>query len=477
MAKAMAADLWAEREMVGSRWLRARPASLRATLAVMTVFVTVLAVGVSVALMTLTTLLHRTSQDLAASVENVRLAHDAKTDLLYARASDGPLRIELEGELRRMLDDARLLVRTSREHALLDEAGSRVERYFVAAHDRRAGGEITPLLDAAFEALDALSDENVRQARLAQARSGRWDRVANVLGLATAALTILGSGTLLWWLGARAFRPLLSLARAMERYGRGEHDARAAERGPAELREMSHRFNDMAGALAVQRAAQIAFLGGVAHDLRTPLSSLRVAVTLLDPQRVPADEHRVSKTVRLLERNIARMERMLEDFLDLARIQAGQLELRLGDEDLREIVRDGVALFEPAAGHRLVLSLPADPLRIRCDAVRIGQVVVNLISNAIKYSPAGELVDVRLERRGNHAVLRVIDRGIGISREDQRHVFEPFRRVGPSKGSLPGAGLGLFVVKQIVHAHRGMIEVDSRPGQGSEFRVSLPLAR
>ena len=111
---------------------------------------------------------------------------------------------------------------------------------------------------------------------------------------------------------------------------------------------------------------------------------------------------------------------------------------------------------------------------IRCDPLRIEQVITNLLSNAIKYSPEGGRVDVAVAPQEDGAVISVTDQGLGISEEDQQRLFEPFRRVGLSMETIPGVGLGLFVVRRIVEAHHGRIDVTSARGKGSSFRIWIP---
>jgi signal transduction histidine kinase len=112
---------------------------------------------------------------------------------------------------------------------------------------------------------------------------------------------------------------------------------------------------------------------------------------------------------------------------------------------------------------------------LRCDPLRIEQVVTNLTSNAIKYSPRGGAVDLVLQRNHHEVITTVTDHGVGMTEEDSRRLFEPFRRVGLSAETAPGVGLGLYVAKRIVEAHQGRVEVESKPGQGSTFRVYLPI--
>ena len=165
---------------------------------------------------------------------------------------------------------------------------------------------------------------------------------------------------------------------------------------------------------------------------------------------------------------------MIADFLDAAMIEAGNLELRVESCNLADVVRSAAELFEGSASrHELILALPPSPLQASLDPLRIEQVAGNLISNALKYSPQGGKVEVRLEQRADEVVLAVTDHGLGMSPEDQARLFQPFRR-GLSREDIPGVGLGLFVVRRIVEAHRGRIEVESSPGAGSTFRIRLP---
>jgi signal transduction histidine kinase len=166
---------------------------------------------------------------------------------------------------------------------------------------------------------------------------------------------------------------------------------------------------------------------------------------------------------------------MLGDLLEVAKVEAGELELDLQRHELRALVETTVRMFESASPeHRLETDLPAQPLELCCDALRIEQVLNNLVGNAIKYSPQGGPVRIAARAERDQVVLEVVDRGIGIAPETLPSLFEPFRRGEHRGDGIPGAGLGLFVVRRIVDAHRGTIEVQSTPGQGSLFRVRLP---
>jgi len=179
--------------------------------------------------------------------------------------------------------------------------------------------------------------------------------------------------------------------------------------------------------------------------------------------------------MEVVKRQVHGLDRMIGDLLDTSRIEAGQLELRVKDCDLRAIAQASFDLFNSGSSeYQLKLSLPDDPVHVHCDPLRIEQVINNLLSNAIKYSPRGGRIEVALKRANDQALIWVSDEGVGIAREDLPYIFEPFRRTAASREEVPGVGLGLSVAQRIVRAHGGAIHVESQTGRGSTFRVHLP---
>lgn len=462
---------------------------------VMTASVAVLA-GLSIAgatsLILLTTYLHRTTENMGNAVEGVRVAEALQVDLLLLHrpteslsqlSSGTPRPTEaIEATLRAHLEEARRNAWSPQEQALLTEAERTISEYFLARRSvasltpEQAGRVLGPRLEVALDALDELVTFNVNEARTVQARADRWDQLANLGGICVAALLVLGGGLLLWWLRRFVFRPLLEMSRAMRRFGAGRKRTRAPEAGPAELRDMARTFNEMANSLARQQEEQLTFLAGVAHDLRNPLSALKMSAALVTSGR-PIPEERMQKTMGLVRRQVARLDRMVGDLLDATRIEAGRFELSLEERDARELAAAVVELYQAGGStHDLRLQVPEEPVLLSCDATRVEQVLHNLVSNALKYSQTGSRVDVIIEREGDEALLSVVDRGIGISKEELRTLFAPFRRTGRARDKAPGVGLGLSVARRIVEAHGGRIEVESRPGVGSTFRVRLPRA-
>jgi signal transduction histidine kinase len=184
-------------------------------------------------------------------------------------------------------------------------------------------------------------------------------------------------------------------------------------------------------------------------------------------------------SVQMIRRSIQNMRQLIDDLLDLAKIESG-LQLDLQPVQISAIVADCIESLRPAAQNKsmsIMNDLQGDMPEIIGDRARLRQILINLISNAVKYTPPEGWVKVRAEQRGNVLRLAVQDNGLGISPEDQIHVFDRFYRVRrPETDSIEGTGLGLAIVKSLVEAHRGQIGLESRMGEGSTFYFTLPVA-
>ncbi len=469
--------------------------SLKAVLNTILVVLAALMLAAAASLGLFTQYLQRVSSSLESSVEGVRLAEELEVELLthYRRGAlqlhppgetHGSLLGRSEARLQKLLEEMQPLAMASEEQMLMREIHQRVNAYVATYRQvdgqapERVASEVGPLLDQALSTLEQLVEFNVREARMAQAQARRWERLGRLGGSALAALLLVGLIGTFVWLRRAVLRPVTQVSQAMRRFGSGRKRTRAPETGPTELREMARTFNEMASSLVQRQEDGLTFLAGVAHDLRNPLSALKMSTAIVDPSKADVSPERVQKMVTLVRRQVARLDRMVGDLLDASRIEAGKLELKFEERDARELARGVVELYQATgSSHELILSLPDSPVLLFCDGTRIEQVLNNLVSNALKYSPPGKRVDVTVHLEGEEALLCVADEGIGISAEEQRQLFAPFKRARGAREHAPGAGLGLSVARRIVEAHGGAIEVESHPGQGSVFRVRLPLAR
>ncbi len=221
------------------------------------------------------------------------------------------------------------------------------------------------------------------------------------------------------------------------------------------------------------------FLSLVSHELRTPLTSIRGYLDLvLDEEagKLNAEQRRFLEAV---ERNSGRLLRLVGDLLFVAQADAGRLSLEQAQVDLAELAADCVEGVAPAAAEKsinLVLSATQVPAFVG-DRGRLAQVLDNLVSNALKFTPEGGTVEVSTKDNGDHVSIEVTDNGIGIPAADQPRLFERFFRSSVAEEqAIPGTGLGLAIVKAIVEAHKGKITIESEQGGGTTFRVDLPLA-
>ena len=220
------------------------------------------------------------------------------------------------------------------------------------------------------------------------------------------------------------------------------------------------------------------FMSMVSHELRNPLNSVYLQAQLrrkllAGPQ--PPDRQALLKMVARDERQIQSMIRLLDDMLDVSRLRTGRLAMTPAPFELPELARRVVeAIAEQAAGAGVEIALHAPPqLQVQGDDFRIEQVVTNLLTNALRYGQ-GKPVTVRVASADGHALVSVRDQGMGIAPADQQRIFQQFERAQGAT-QVPGLGLGLFIARQIAEAHGGRLEVESRPGEGAEFVLRLPL--
>ena len=297
------------------------------------------------------------------------------------------------------------------------------------------------------------------------------DSVVGVV-LATAAVAVVTAVVLAAFLGARIARPLREIGGAARRIAEGDYEARIPRGGPEEIVSLSDSFNQMAEALEEQERMRREFIANAAHELRTPLTNLQGYLEALRDGVIEPDR----ATFESLWDEADRLVRLSRSLDTLAAGDSGSSHPIATELDLTAVVRSAVELARPAAlaaGLELEVALP-DALPAFGDADQLSQVVGNLLTNAIRYTPAGGRVSVAAERRPAYVLVSVANTGDAIPAADLPHVFERFYRVEKSRDrARGGAGIGLAIVRQLVEAAGGSVGAESREGL-TRFWFSVP---
>jgi signal transduction histidine kinase len=277
--------------------------------------------------------------------------------------------------------------------------------------------------------------------------------------------------------------PIQNLAQAAAAMSSGDLTARAPVVGRDELASLAHRFNQMADALhrsfvelATERDTLRRFVADASHELRTPITALRTFNELLQG---PAQGDHNARQEFLAESHaqIARLEWITRNLLDLSRWDGGMATLVKSDVEVGELVMAAVAPFRALAQERKIalnVVLPKTPLVATVDGPRLGMAVANLLDNAFKFTPEGGEVEVGVCRDAQGAKIWVMDTGMGIAAEDLPHIFARFYR--SPRATQTGSGLGLAIVERIVCAHDATIDVESEEGVGSRFTLCLGIS-
>lgn len=444
-------------------------------------------------LVQLTTEMKNAAVYIYKASESIRVADDLSVNLLthnresflegIEKAADHRHKRRMaEVELERGLTKSEEFIGSEEERTILEEVKADVGAYLARRQALMDEG-VSPLaayqqsyqiLAKAQNSLNRFIDVNRAQAKEMQAYLAQQDKDANKFGLAAAILVLVTIGWQIFASRKFIYNPLYELRRAISDFRSNRFNGKAPERGVKEIVEISSTFNEMAATLAQQRDSQVKFLASVAHDLRNPLGAITMSAEML------SSEDRISKkdlveTLGIIKRQSRHLDGLVNDLLDLTRIEAGNLNLNKSRADIRTLAQEAVLLHRSSTkSHNLRISVPATPVRCECDPMRINQVLNNLITNSIKYSPFGGDIDVEVTSEEDEAILRVRDRGMGIQADELEKIFEPFRRSPATKNTIPGVGIGLAATRKIVEAHGGKISVDSVLGQGSTFTVRLP---
>jgi len=296
-----------------------------------------------------------------------------------------------------------------------------------------------------------------------------WSLVPAILVLA------LGGG---YWMSRRALRPVDAMTQAARSISLHNLSQRlAVPQTGDELQRLAETLNQMMGGLesSVRRMAQ--FTADASHELRTPITMMQTAAELALRRPRSTEEYR-QVLAQILE-DIARASQLIEDLLLLARADAGTSAFAKAPVEAAELVEEACRQMLPAAGEKQIAlrwEAPAEPgASVMADRGALGRLLLALIDNALKYTPAGGRVEVGTEVQGAEIIVGVSDSGPGIAPQDLPHIFDRFYRADKARTSENGGfGLGLSIAQEIAEAHGGLIEVESQAGGGSRFRVHLP---
>ncbi len=292
--------------------------------------------------------------------------------------------------------------------------------------------------------------------------------------------------TLLGLFISRSFtKPLKDLHKATQELEKGNFAIRTTISTNDELADLSEAFNRSALALSKMEEerlqldkAKSEYLSITSHELRTPITPLKAQLQMLQQEYFGKLTPKQKESLDIIIRNADRLNKIIEDFLEISRIEAARLKFAFRKTDLAQTIQETVGIMEGLAKEKnitLVVKVGVLPI-IDVDPDRISQVLHNLVHNAIKFSPQNNTVEIHAETKMNHIVFSVRDQGCGLTAEDQIRVFEPFYQVeGTLSRKYGGTGLGLTICRGIIEAQKGKIWVESKLGAGSTFYFTVPL--
>lgn len=295
----------------------------------------------------------------------------------------------------------------------------------------------------------------------------------NNLLLVAGAIALLACVLLGTYLARRLSKPITDVISAAGKIAGGDYGERLAPTGnTAELSALSHAVNSLADSLEQQEALRRRLTADVAHELRTPLTTLQSTVeAMLDGVWEPNEQHLSS-----CREEILRLTKLVDELGALARYESDTLTLNCESFDLAQLARQTAQNCESAAQKKTVsLTVSGEETRVYADRDKIGQVLMNLLHNALKFTPAGGTISVETGMQSDMAILRVRDTGCGITPEDLPFIFERFYRADPSRArETGGSGIGLAIAQAIAKAHGGEVQAESSVGAGSTFTLVLP---
>ncbi len=416
--------------------------------------------------------------DITHRLEAAILAyrHD---DLLWHATGQGSYQDNGESYLsaaERVVGDFHLYIDSPKEQKLVEKIQEKLGA--LRSQVALTGSKPTDIeVGSAYDLLRAVHDLQLEEEtqmkasmQLATHLQDEVSRWAVRLSVGTAVLLFVGALDLM----RRVIRPTLAITAAAQSFGQGNFAAQATVLRDDELGALARTFNNMAGDIADREKNRLEFVAMVVHDLKNPVLAIEVAARLLHGRDTTEEQRR--GYLDGIKEETAHLRGIIQDLTDDIQVTNGRFSIHRAEVDLGALVQQFTQAQSRAfTGHEIVLETDEGCI-VQGDAHRIERVVMNLLSNAVKYSPDNTRVTLRVEKEDSQAVLTVSDQGPGIAEDDLGVLFQPFGRGRSAAALAEGTGMGLYVVKQIVEAHGGRIDVQSELGHGATFRVRLPLA-
>ncbi len=328
--------------------------------------------------------------------------------------------------------------------------------------------ELLAMVDQYRAINESQLDESIQAAKQVRTAVSHW-----VLGLLAGTAALLLGGV--WGFLRRIIHPVLNVTRAAEAFGRGDFSVRAPVVHDDELGVLARTFNNMAGDIADRERDRLQFVAMVVHDLKNPVLAIDMATRMAGRSHATEEERR--SYLDAIRQEVTHLRGIIRDLTDDIQVVNGRFSVRKTDVDLGLLIQQFVQAQRSTFATHEILVETDEGCIVHADADRINRVLMNLVSNAVKYSPRGTRITLRVRQSDSQTTLTVSDQGPGIAQEDLQVLFQPFGRGRSAHTLAEGTGIGLYVVKQIIEAHDGRIEVRSAPGRGATFEIQLPLVK
>ena len=367
-------------------------------------------------------------------------------------------------------------ITSSEEQELFNDIKAKYVKYrqMVSPDSSTAIEEISTLTDSLLRAIEKFREQNRNQMTETLQESGKIDALVDrwslIIIIVVSLIVLAGSLILI----NKLFKPMFELISTVDNFGHGNFTVRARIHQNDEIGMLCSTFNDMADNINNLMQERFNFIATVAHDLKNPLVMIGGAAHRVK-KKAPVSENEMIWLDRIIE-NTESIENMINDLMDSVQIESGSLTLNKSNLELVSFVRDIQRDQGELITTHTIRFEGENECWISGDARRLRRAILNLISNAVKYSPADTTITIRVSSDESRAIITVEDRGVGIDQDEIPNLFLPYRRLPKTKDKTAGTGLGLFSVKKIIDHHGGSIHLTSSPGEGTTVEIVLPVS-